>query len=167
MLLRTNFLIIKNMKINRPGLTSGLLLGAVALGALLAAWSLDWSLSSSVGAGPSGRDAALGAASTKTKAGTAEEAHVRQVYASLPLSFEANRGQTDQQVRFFSRGRGYTVFLTPTEAVLVLGSREALRPSTSLRTGVRREGKPQHSDSSLITRHPSRETQAVLRMWSN
>ena len=39
---------------------------------------------------------------------------------NLPLSFEPNRGQTDSQVRFFSRGPGYNVFLTPTEAVFAL-----------------------------------------------
>jgi len=38
-----------------------------------------------------------------------------------PLAFEANRGQTDPEVRFVARGAGYTVFLTPTEAVLALG----------------------------------------------
>jgi hypothetical protein len=42
-------------------------------------------------------------------------------YGKLPLSFEANRGQSDQQVRFTSRGRGYSLFLTDTEAVLALG----------------------------------------------
>ena len=42
------------------------------------------------------------------------------VTASLPVSFEANRGQTDPQVHFISRGVGYTVFLTPTEAVVTL-----------------------------------------------
>jgi hypothetical protein len=41
-------------------------------------------------------------------------------YSTLPLSFEANRGQTDQQVKFLSRGRGYSLFLTPAEAVLVV-----------------------------------------------
>ena len=41
-------------------------------------------------------------------------------FARLPLSFEANHGQTDPQVKFLSRGRGYTLFLTPTEAVLAL-----------------------------------------------
>jgi len=41
-------------------------------------------------------------------------------YGSLPLSFEANQGQTDSQVRFLSRGKGYTLFLTSTEAVLAL-----------------------------------------------
>jgi hypothetical protein len=41
-------------------------------------------------------------------------------FGKLPLSFEANGGQTDPQVKFLSRGRGYTLFLTPTEAVMVL-----------------------------------------------
>ena len=38
-----------------------------------------------------------------------------------PLAFEANRGQADEQVKFLARGAGYTVFLTPTEAVVALG----------------------------------------------
>jgi len=36
----------------------------------------------------------------------------------LPLSFEANHGQTDSQVKFLSRGNGYNLFLTATEAVI-------------------------------------------------
>jgi hypothetical protein len=43
------------------------------------------------------------------------------VYGQLPLSFEANQGQTDPQVNFLTRGQGYALFLTPTEAVLNLG----------------------------------------------
>lgn len=43
-----------------------------------------------------------------------------KLYAALPLSFEANRGQTDPQVDFLARGQGYTLFLTPHEAVLTL-----------------------------------------------
>lgn len=39
---------------------------------------------------------------------------------SLPLSFEANSGQSGEQVKFLSRGAGYTVFLTSQEAVLAL-----------------------------------------------
>jgi len=35
-------------------------------------------------------------------------------YATLPLSFEANQGQTDPPVRFFSHGQGYSLFLTDT-----------------------------------------------------
>jgi hypothetical protein len=41
-------------------------------------------------------------------------------YGKLPLSFEANQGQTNARVRFLSRGRGYTLFLTGDEAVLSL-----------------------------------------------
>src|SRR3989337_4330020 len=42
------------------------------------------------------------------------------LYGGLPLIFEANAGQTDPAVKFLSRGPGYTLFLTPTEAALAL-----------------------------------------------
>jgi hypothetical protein len=45
---------------------------------------------------------------------------VSAAYGSLPLSFEANRGQTDPRVQFLSRGNGYNLFLTSNEAVLSL-----------------------------------------------
>ena len=57
-----------------------------------------------------------------------------EVYGELPLIFEANQGQTDARVDFLSRGRGYTLFLTPTEAVmsLVLPERgQRMRPEIS------------------------------------
>src|SRR5262245_50268607 len=38
----------------------------------------------------------------------------------LPLSFEANHGQSDAPVRFLSHRRGYTVSLAPTEALITL-----------------------------------------------
>ncbi len=38
-----------------------------------------------------------------------------------PLAFEANRGQADEPVKFLARAAGYTLFLTPAEAVLALG----------------------------------------------
>lgn len=50
------------------------------------------------------------------------QAHVSAAYGQLPLSFEANTGQTDAQVNFQSRGSGYTLFLTPVEAMLSLAS---------------------------------------------
>lgn len=40
--------------------------------------------------------------------------------AKLPLYFETNLGQVDESVRFLARGPGYTLFLTPQEAVLAL-----------------------------------------------
>ena len=50
----------------------------------------------------------------------AAEARVSQSYGKLPLHFEANQGQTHQDVRFLARGAGYSLFLTPTEAALTL-----------------------------------------------
>ena len=52
----------------------------------------------------------------------ATKQHLLETYGKLPLSFEANVGQTSSQVAFLSRGQGYTLFLTRhAEAVLVLG----------------------------------------------
>lgn len=51
---------------------------------------------------------------------TADAAALMAQYAQVPLSFEANEGQTDSQVRFLSRGNGYGLFLSPREAVLNL-----------------------------------------------
>jgi hypothetical protein len=64
-------------------------------------------------------------------------AGVTASYLKLPLAFEANQGQTDQQVKFLSRGRGYTLFLTSEEAVLTLqkGSRKSVAKSQKERTG--------------------------------
>jgi hypothetical protein len=54
----------------------------------------------------------------------ANEAHDRarlvQNYDRLPLSFEANQGQADAQVKFLSRGSGYSVYLTDRAAILAL-----------------------------------------------
>ena len=45
---------------------------------------------------------------------------IQAAYTKLPLSFEANLGQTDASVKFLSHGRGGHLYLTPTEAVLTL-----------------------------------------------
>jgi len=58
-------------------------------------------------------------------------------YGRLPLSFEANRGQTDSQVKFLSRGSGYTMFLTQSEAVLSLKKPSAVsHQPAALRKGM-------------------------------
>jgi YVTN family beta-propeller protein len=58
---------------------------------------------------------------------TATRAQTVETFRGLPLRFEANHGVTDPQVDFIARGRGYTVFLTPREAVLNLRG-----PATSM-----------------------------------
>ncbi|MBV8054982.1 MAG: hypothetical protein JO071_07055, partial [Deltaproteobacteria bacterium] len=59
-------------------------------------------------------------AASSTDVAAAQRARILASYGKLPLSFEANRGQSDRQVKFLSRGNGYALFLTPTEAVLSL-----------------------------------------------
>jgi hypothetical protein len=49
-------------------------------------------------------------------------------YEKMPLSFEANHGQAEPQVKFISHGAGHTFFLTDNgEAVFVLRKSSALR----------------------------------------
>jgi uncharacterized protein (TIGR03437 family) len=84
---------------------------------------------------------------------------VSESYGQLPLQFEANHGQTDEQVKFLARGSGYTLFLTATEAVLRLrmGEQESqdeqppdfsgqsgLLPRADLRSAIR------HSQSAVL-----------------
>src|SRR5437868_4200621 len=40
----------------------------------------------------------------------ATQARLSASYGQFPLSFEANRGQTDSRVNFLSRGAGYSLF---------------------------------------------------------
>jgi hypothetical protein len=60
-------------------------------------------------------------------------------YGGLPLNFEANQGQSDPSVKFISRGNGYSVYLTSTEAVLVLSSRGSAENSKSPESNPRYE----------------------------
>ena len=46
-------------------------------------------------------------------------ADINKNYGNLPLSFEANKGQTDASVKYVARGPGYSIFLTAAEAVMV------------------------------------------------
>ena len=88
---------------------------------------------------------------------TAKRIDWSQAYGKLPLSFEANEGQTDPQVTFLSRGNGYSLFLTQTEAVLVL--KKAARDDKAHPGGLPRQAindQPKTSHSSLPA--------AVLRM---
>jgi len=58
-----------------------------------------------------------------TPASPADSRKAMNALVSLPLSFERNDGQTDQRVKFLSRGAGYTLFLTQEETVLALRQR--------------------------------------------
>ena len=56
-----------------------------------------------------------------------------ETYGKLPMSFEANQGQTADPVKYISRGSGYNLFLTPTEAVVTLTSRSENPKAASVR----------------------------------
>ncbi|MCI0348835.1 MAG: hypothetical protein L0Z53_05360, partial [Acidobacteriales bacterium] len=60
----------------------------------------------------------------KGSAGTISARTQRSVnsYEGLPLIFEPNRGQAGEQVKFLSRGTGYTAFFAETESVFSLAS---------------------------------------------
>src|SRR5882762_5979471 len=81
-------------------------------------------------------------------------ARVSERYGKLPLQFEANRGQTHKDVRFLSRGAGYSLFLTAGEAVLVLSkpSADAKRDGRSAleRPDAKAQAKPVALRMSLV-----------------
>lgn len=70
-------------------------------------------------------------------AASGPEVRVRAIedYGRQPLAFEENLGQADPRVRFLTRGDGYTLFLTPGEAVVALRSSGKSETSRVLRLG--------------------------------
>ncbi len=87
----------------------------------------------------------IGASQPNAKA----QARISDQYGKLPLSFEANHGQTDSRVKFFSRTGGYSLFLTGDEAVLTWrGSSEkkssprGLKPASVTDSGGTAEAGP-------------------------
>ncbi len=76
------------------------------------------------------------------------KSRIAEAYGTLPLAFEENGGQTASEVKFLSRGAGYTLFLTSNEAVLAL--RKA--PQETKRPGVRADasGEPAQSAGAVV-----------------
>ena len=56
-------------------------------------------------------------------------ARAMQMYAALPMAFEANQGQTDGRVKFLAHAPGHTLLLTRQEAVLSLPGSSKLKTS--------------------------------------
>jgi hypothetical protein len=120
----------------------------------------------------------------------ASQTQLLKTYGKLPLSFEANQGQTDSQVQFLARGGGYTLLLTSTEAVLSLhGSKASATPkprlaealqarhplwsAASVKLGILplkdgpallRHGEIRNLAQSQLPSRPEPRTSAVLRM---
>jgi hypothetical protein len=85
---------------------------------LLLLWALPMSMLPRVTAKPHATAPASKTTSTPNQAQLKMTAS--ENYGKLPLSFERNQGQSDKAVEFLSRGKGYTLFLTPTQAVFSL-----------------------------------------------
>ncbi|MBI4635085.1 MAG: SBBP repeat-containing protein [Candidatus Rokubacteria bacterium] len=89
--------------------------------------------------------------------------------AGLPLHFEPNHGQSDGSVRFLARAPGYTLFLTPTEAVIVTAPpRSAGRPGHDRRrrADLTRDARPSPDQRSTAeaVRDATPAGPAVIRM---
>lgn len=69
-------------------------------------------------------------------------------FGQLPLYFEANRGQTDEKVKFLSRQPQSTLFLTNTEAVLVLSKsrKPKIKPFAKEKSLVPTVSEPMEAD---------------------
>jgi uncharacterized repeat protein (TIGR01451 family) len=113
-----------------PGLLISLLAGSLlALGAAGAKnpdGSGDtWAALSTPPQEPAGHSGGEAAAAARHAIATA--------FRTPPIVFEANRGQVDSSVRFLSRAGGHTLFLTDSEAILMLAGPSA--PSATARPG--------------------------------
>ena len=65
--------------------------------------------------------AAFASLPLRLAANTSNPAQVGELYREVPLQFEPNQGQTDPHVRFLAHGVESSIYLTGSEAVLVLG----------------------------------------------
>ena len=94
------------------------------------------------------------------------QARILDSYGKLPLSFEANQGQTDGRVKFLSRTSAYTVFLTADEVVLALRGRAAKKPAPKGASAFRGAtvSLKRYPDTNPNPAAPQSMTGGVLRM---
>jgi hypothetical protein len=86
------------------------------------------------------------------------QAKTQESYGQLPLSFEANQGQADSQVKFITHTGAYSLFLTGDEAVLALHGAKA---KNKFPVETRLATSPAKANSAPT---PERATESVLRM---
>src|ERR1041385_780205 len=80
------------------------------------------------------------------------------LFQSVPISFEANQGQADHEVRYLSRGAGYSLFLSPDGAELAVRESATLQPQEQEATLVQPHGGPasvRHITIRLIGANPN------------
>ncbi len=77
---------------------------------------------------------ALSAANVPAQATPEQARKITEQFGKLPMSFEANEGQKSPDVKFYSHGPGYELFLANQEAVMALHRMPAGSKLASLRT---------------------------------
>jgi photosystem II stability/assembly factor-like uncharacterized protein len=106
---------------------------------------------------------AAAAANNPVKPSSAtQRVSLNKEYGKLPLSFEANTGQTDSSVKYFARGAGYNVFFTAEEAVLVLPGVAPGSPSSDDEETVVSDDEPKTNHSELIKMRKRLAEQAAV-----
>ena len=95
-------------------------------------------------------------------ANSAATQRARAAFGSLPLTFEPNQGQADSQIKYMTHWHGYSLFLTPNEAVFAMpigpqnsALLDALSQKQNTPTGMTRTG-------SAVPASPNAES--VIRM---
>ncbi len=73
---------------------------------------------------------------------TEAKTRIADNFGKLPLSFEINKGQVDQVVKFLAHGTGYDLFLTSTEAVLRVHKPRPLQADKSKETAPAKNPAP-------------------------
>jgi len=111
----------------------------IAIAAIAAVMLVDFVPASLRQNGPATEQALNGFSGAVNQPATVTGSPANQLaanYGKLPLSFAANQGQTDEQVKFLSRGRGYSLFLTGDEAVLMFEEKSSVvSRQSSVRAG--------------------------------
>ena len=105
----------------------------------------------------------------------ATRARISQAYANLPMSFEENRGLVDGQFKYLSRSSASTLYLSATEAVLVLsGSRGKVTETTPELLSSLNQAQPAASSTSVVrmklhgaNRSPRLSGESELRAKAN
>src|SRR5579862_2144007 len=104
----------------------------IAIGAVVAGMLVDFSpaaLSQNVSAKRQAANGIVRAGNPAARPAASSSHQLAANYGKLPLGFEPNNGQTDGQVKFLSRGRGYSLFLTGNEAVLTFQEGASHQPN--------------------------------------
>ena len=86
-----------------------------------------------------------GAISTSSSPHPVQRTSAAATYNKAPLSFEANHGQADASVKFLTRGAGYELYLTSTQAVMSLQRKTTERTNRKTEKDFRARGNAQPS----------------------